>query len=394
MYQKRSIFFSRERQMFCPSDVNTGLIQLVGPISSSDLSSITVNREPLMISFGPRSTAPSIVGNRIDDSTQNTCTYRHSKFSLADVQIVSPVHTGFNLPGNTDTPQAELILSFSSNSQASSLSTASGVLICFPIYISTPANHDTYLDNVIQNDSTIAVVPTLESLFYSSANDTSQTSFGYRTCFETVDGNQSVQSNSLFVNVYPNGIHLAPTTYQQLFSLLQQQLTTYQVPPGLRGGDATIRLYTITDDGNKVPTQIDTNGVIYFSPLSTCSDDFKNRFEYFSKPPRLPSSVKPSGKIVVSGTCPTVNQYKCIPFDQLRDVNDGYVKASDGKCLDDYIKKGDTPSSKSNESNDTSIPPSGMSMVEIEELVGGIAAGLVALTAIIWIGVKLSNSNE
>ena len=202
--------------MFCPSDVNTGLIQLVGPISSPDLTTITVQRAPLMISFGPRSTAPSLIGNRIDESTQNTCTYNHSKFTLADVQIVSPVHTGYNLPGNTDTPQAELILSFTPNSAPSSLLNLSGLLMCLPIYVSNSASHDSYLDMVIQNDSTTSAIPTLESLFYSSANE-GQTSFGYRTCFETVDSAKNVHSNSLFVNVYPNGVRLIPAMYQQLF---------------------------------------------------------------------------------------------------------------------------------------------------------------------------------
>ena len=58
--------------MSCPPDVNTGLIQLVGPIQPSDVNNITVNSYPLLISFAPRTTFPSLIGNRIDESTDNT----------------------------------------------------------------------------------------------------------------------------------------------------------------------------------------------------------------------------------------------------------------------------------------------------------------------------------
>jgi hypothetical protein len=77
--------------MFCPSDVNTGFIQLVGPIQQQDLNTITVKSYPLSISFAPRTTVPTLLGNRIDESTENTCTYRGQRFSLVDVQLVSSV---------------------------------------------------------------------------------------------------------------------------------------------------------------------------------------------------------------------------------------------------------------------------------------------------------------
>jgi len=62
--------------MYCPPDVNTGFIQLVGPIQQADLNNITVKSYPLSISFAPRTTVPTLMGNRIDESTENTCTYR------------------------------------------------------------------------------------------------------------------------------------------------------------------------------------------------------------------------------------------------------------------------------------------------------------------------------
>jgi hypothetical protein len=396
--------------MFCAADVNTGLIQLVGPISSPDLSIITVNRSPLMISFGSRTTAPSLVGNRIDESGQNTCTSDYKKYTLADVQIASPVHTGFNLPGNTDTPRAELILSFSADSTQSASAQLSGLLLCLPIYESSSSSHGEYIDQIIKNDPGVAAIPTLETLFYSSDTDTSQTSFRYTTCFETIDERQEIHSNSLLIYVFPNGIKLSTTTYQQLFSLLQQSLSTYQLPPGLRGGDSTIRRYTIDDNGNKKASMIDSDGVIYTTPLSTCTEDFKNRFEYFTKPPSRPqnrSSNTFSSKFASTGqnTCPTVNNYKCVPFDQLQDLNGRYVQVSDGRCLDDIIKSGGTvPSSNSSSTTSTtssanlsgvSIPstaPPSMTVADIESIVGAIAAVVVIGGVIVYVVGRVTKS--
>ena len=104
--------------MFCPSDVNTGFIDLVGPISQQDLNTITVKSYPLSLSFKPRTTPPSLIGNRIDESTENTCSYRGNKFSLVDVQICNVVSKGYNLPGKTSKSVAELVLSFSANNGA------------------------------------------------------------------------------------------------------------------------------------------------------------------------------------------------------------------------------------------------------------------------------------
>jgi hypothetical protein len=104
-------------------------------------------------------------------------------------------------------------------------------------------------------------------------------------------------------------------------------------------------------------------------------------------------------------TCPTVKQYKCMPFDQLRDVHGDYVKMSDGTCLDDIIKDGKTPSSDSTSSSDSSSdssssslsspnhPSSGLSVAEMEEIVGGVLAGTLVLIAVIWGVSKFSNSN-
>lgn len=400
--------------MFCPANANTGLIQLVGPIAASDLKSMTNAQAPLSIKFEPRSTPPSLSGNQIIESPNNTCTYHSQKFSLESVQIVSSVHTGYNLPGNTDTPVAELILSFCAKSSPSSRTQLSGILMCLPIYDSSSTNYDAYLKQIFENDPTKPNNATLESLFYSTNTEISQTSLGYRTCFETSDPNGRIESRSIYVLVFPHGIHLSSASYR----MPKSSLITYQLPSGLRGNNATVRNYTINDNGDKKATQIDPSGVMYTIPVSTCSDEFKNgRFEYFTFPPQLPSrnftnkKVKEGFKnvsavpdtlpVAPSDKCSTVKQYTCRPFDQLRNENGEYAKVSDGTCLKDIINdRATAPSSDSTSSGGSlslsapNAPSTELTVAEIEGIVGGVIAGSILLLFVTWGIGKYSNSNQ
>jgi hypothetical protein len=401
--------------MFCPANANTGLIQLVGPIAASDLKSMTNAQAPLSIKFEPRSTPPSLSGNQIIESPNNTCTYNAQKFNLESVQIVSSVHTGYNLPGNTETPVAELILSFVAKSSPSSRTQLSGILMCLPIYESSSTGYDAYLKQIFENDPTKPNNETLESLFYSSNTETSQTSLGYRTCFETSDTQGNIESRSIYVLVFPHGIHLASASYR----MPKNSLATYQLPSGLRGNNATVRKYTIDDDGNKKATQIDSSGVMYTIPVSTCSDEFKNgRFEYFTFPPKLPHRNSTNKKVTegfknvsaVSATlpvapspdtCPTVKQYKCRPFDQIRNENGEYAKVSDGTCLKDIINDRANSSSSDPSSPGSTLsistpnaPSNELSVAQIEGIVGGVIAGSILLLFVTWGIGKYSNSNQ
>ena len=367
--------------MFCPANANTGLVQLVGPIAASDLKGITITQAPLSIKIDPRTTPPTISENRIEEPKSNTCNYKGQSFELENVQIVSSVNKGYNLPGNTDTPIAELILSFCAKSPPSSSLQLSGILMCLPIYESSSTSHDIYLKQIFDNDPTKPNNASLESLFHSSNTDTTQTSFGYRTCFETSDEQRNIESRSIYVLVFPRGIRLASASHH----IPKSSLLSYRLPSGLRGNNATVRTYTITENGTKEANQIDSTGGMNTMPISSCSDEFKNgRFEYFTLPPRPSSNTSSSMTRTTSATCPTVKQYTCRPFDQLRDVTNGYVKTSDGTCLEDIIA-------------DDIAPPAtkqadGISVAMMEEIVGGAIAGSLGLILVIWAISRFTNS--
>jgi hypothetical protein len=465
--------------MYCPSDVNTGFIELVGPIQQADLNNITVKSYPLSISFAPRTTVPTLVGNRIDESTENTCTYKGKRFTLVDVQICSVTNKGYILPGQTSRPVAELIISFSANNRAGDLSDLSGILLCLPIYDSGNLQYSEYLNQLIEpsipsckytniigsdytggdyrqinsnltscvkaccgdvnclaytyyngtcylknsvpnlrkindkrmitgtvnhnvsNDggqsSQCAVpqqpkdkkkqgVPTLQSLFYSWGGDTGQSSIAYKTCFETIDRNNNPSSKSLYVVVFPTGINLTQAGFQQLLIQLNVSLSPYMIPPAIRGADSTLRSYRFNDSGGKVPTITSEQGIIYSTPLSSCTDEFRNRFEYFTLPPRLPVSV--SGKFNTE-QCPyyKTTEYKCMPFNQLKDLSGAYVIPGN-KTLDTILYEQQQAKLKAGEADKKS---EGLTTVQIEAIVGGTAGVAIAAILALKIGSWISN---
>jgi hypothetical protein len=371
--------------MYCPSDVNTGIVELVGPLLPQYLNSITINSFPLSISFSPRTTPVSIIGNRIDESTDNVCTYRGSKYSLnGGGQICNTLHSGYILPGQTTTPVAELVFSFVGNNNQ-----ISGILLCFPIYEDSAPNHDAYLQQIINNENPAA---SIQTILYDSENDNTQVSFAYKTCFETIDSNNEPSSHTLYIVVFPRGIRVTQTDYQKL---LQQIGTTslpdFQIPPAFRNGEKTIKSYKFNDSGVKVPTTISEEGYLYKTSISSCSEDFQNRFEYFTQPPRLPSTK------FSKDVCPyyKTTQYKCVPFNQMTDLSGLYVVPG-GKTLDTILQeKNILLQQQINQNTNVNLNASAKGTIsggDVETIIASVIGGLVALSVILKAGSWLSKN--
>jgi PAN domain len=469
--------------MYCSSTNNSGFIQLVGPIQQQDLATISIATYPVSTSFAPRTTAPSLVGNRINESTENTCTYKSIKYSLVDVQICAPIHKGFVLPGKKDAAVAELVLAFSGRDL--------GIIMAVPIYNSGELNANEYLDQLLdttmascnyttapgsdyngesyqENPSTSltqcvktccndtkclaytfksgkchlkdAVQPvnntgdnsivsgtvnhaalqcngitnatkisTLESIFVN------QPSFAYKTCFETSTSRIS-STNSLYVIVFPNGIHMTPSNYQQLLLQLNGSLSPYTIPPSIRGGDPTLQSYTL-DNAKKSPSQWSADGVIYSTSIASCSEEFKHRFEFFTMPLRAPRkeafvslrSVEGFVGSTSNGQCkPTVpykcayrkidelknesvssqKGYKCMPLDQQREhdsTNTYVIPTKDTPTIYDIVKK----ATEIKENEKTLVDT--LSTEEKEKLGAYVIGGtmiIVGLAAVILINTK------
>jgi|UniRef100_A0A6C0BFA5 hypothetical protein len=423
------------------ANVLSGFIELTVSPVQQQLNPITVKNYPLSISFAPRSTPPSLQGNKIIESTDNStndCTYRGNKYKLVDIQICSVMNKRFLLPGQGNLPSAELMISFSPKSSSTSIKQVDGIVLCVPIYDSGTPNHNEYLTQLIDpnmpkckytqkegvsytageyksipnsnlmncvksccgdpncisytfnsgkcslnntvsdlqstSDTSItsgtinrsgdgentveykSLSPTLETIFYNSAVDTSQTSLAYKTTFNTVNASNVITSTrTLYIVVFPNGIRMTSSTYQQLLLQMRsmnpsitQTLLPYYVPLVIRNYENTLVSYGFDSYGNKIPKRTSNKGEISQNTLSSCNDEFRNRVQYFTMPPHIISKSKSFN----TEKCPyyKTNEYKCVPFNQLHDLSgvdqDAYVIPGNS-TLQSILDKNKSPTSGS-----------------------------------------------
>jgi len=342
---------------YCPLDATSGFIQLTGPIPPHALQQISQNRYPIQTSFTPRTTPASLSNFHIADTSNNICFYRNKKYTLVDIQICQPLHTGYTLPGVTEQSSAEMILSFTGSDDPN------GLLISLPIFNTGAVKNDEYLSQVIHQPN-VTKITTLDMMM-------NQTSFGYRTCFEMVNGSGKVTPTSLYILVFPDGIHLSNSNYTLLTN---GTVPRFGIPPALRNAEQTVQRYTITD-GAKKSTLVSSDGFVYTIPISTCDTDFLNKIEYFLQPPPIKSES--STKVVAScGSTPLYqpSQYKCVPFDQNKNLNEqnGLIYVTPGtsnQTLQQLITKPNKPI------QDTTI--GGYSIVELETIIGASVVGIV-----------------
>ena len=235
--------------------------------------------------------------------------------------------------------------------------------------------------NTTDSGKNKAGTPNLETIFYGWKGDTTQTSIAYQTCFETIDTANTQTSRSLYIVIFPNGITITSSGFQQILlqmSLQDNKLPEYSVPAAITGGDSTLKSYKFNNEGNKVPTIISTNGNIYSTTLSSCTDDFKHRFEYFTLPPRTSSSSLTNNWN--SEQCPyyKTSQYKCMPLNQSNDLS-GNLVVPGNKTLETVLSERNQA-----QTNATNYSSSQALSTEDMEGIVAVVAG-VAIAAIVFL---------
>lgn len=314
----------------CPTGIQTGIIQVTGPITPTILQSdsILVNAPPFTASFAPRSVPLQLIGSLIEDDPNNTILFKGIRYSLtAPVQICAPIHTGYQLPGQPRvTPQMELIVPFI-NTQV--IGTYPAAVFCvFPIYGDgdgdggAAAANAPYIKQLLSPDSSPAAA--LQTLFYKDENDKSQVSLSYATCFDLVgeEGQGQSSVNCRFF-VFPQGIHLTAADTMTLSTRIAQNniLPLFALPSGLIGyGMATAIEIQYDGEGNKQIVATSPQGNVPVTPIAVVSQDFIHKIQFYSHPPQLTSDFN-------TKTCPyyKTTEYKCVPFDQLRDLSGNTV---------------------------------------------------------------------
>jgi hypothetical protein len=327
----------------CPAGVQTGFVQLAGPITQPMLTDLQVKSAPCTASFAPRSIVPSLISNIIDETAENTILYKEIRYQLlGGAQICQPTHSGYNLPGNTKTPEADLVLTYVNMQVVSSYPQA--ILMIVPIYNTTSSKHAGYIQQFVNSNNPVA---SLQTVFFESNTDNSQVSLVYNTCTDLLSKDGQHSSVRMRCAYYPNGISLTGQDFNAFMSIITQQgqhpIPPYYLPPVVRNTYATVTSYIYNDDGKKVPQDTSTVGVMMTTQLSTSAPEFKNRYQYFIKPITLSSRA-------FKDTCPyyATSQYKCMPFHSLKDLSGNMVipggvtleQMLEAKAKQDIIDKG------------------------------------------------------
>ena len=350
---------------FCSNGSTTGFINLTGPVAQTKISAIQANASPFISSFAPRSNPPSMLGNIIDEAPDNTITYNSRRYQLiGGIQICAPTHSGYVLPGQTDEPALELIMPFVNNSLVGTYPV--GIFVIVPIYNSSYSDHSAYIKQIM--DSTNNPVANIQKIFLDSAKDTTQLSIAYDSCIDLVSDDDKGNIN-IRVIYFPHGIHLTGQEYQKFTAILTDNnkvpIQDFYVPRVLRkSGMATVTGYSRDDDGQKIAKSKSSKGKPYSSSMPASSPEFINKFKYYLKPVSTTSALS-------AETCPyyKTNQYKCVPFNKIRDLSGNQVVP--GATLDTILSN-----QADMEDSETSGSMSTDKMLETLGIGAGVVAGI------------------
>jgi hypothetical protein len=293
-----------------------GLVKISDVINTYQYGAITENNAPLLVSFAPRTTIPTMERNRINDTTGNTCNYKGISYNVIDIQIVLPTHTGFKLENITNEPVAELIITCKATNTSSRAYTM--ILLCFPIYSAATGQYDAYINQFFKEDVTSKGV-NLDTLLYSTRSEPTQVSFSYNSTFYTVKEPNSTKKmvrNSMYVVVFPHGIVLNNVIYAKFTNVSNNiyPLQQYSVPAAVTDGNITVITVTYDASGVPQPTQTTTKGYIPFINISSKTDVFTQSITLHALPPNNTNQTRTTS----STDYYTTSQYKCVPLSKVR----------------------------------------------------------------------------
>ena len=192
------------------------------------------------------------------------------------------------------------------------------------------------------NGNKTAHFTTIESLF-DTEGSTIQSSYSYMMCLDLYDNgdDQIASSNTVYVSVFPNGIHLSSKVWDLLYAKMNNTLIDYHMPYTMRNNMRTVEFYTITTEGTSII--LSTDGTINSAaPFTGCSNTMQFSIEKSVQPPKKLTEMSLKRSSDRRELIPT-EQYKCSPFHQKTDLDKSgkYVKMG-GATLADIVKDENT----------------------------------------------------
>jgi hypothetical protein len=254
---------------------------------------------PFSINFAPRSIPPTIMqGFMIEDAENNTILYKGTNYQLVTIQICNATHKNLAAAINS----YDLVLSFINWSQSVKV-----VLVIIPIFEDSIASPNAAYFKQIKDDT---VTPVSLGTLFTTSPDTS--CYGYSLCLNLYNSYGKGETKAYNTDVYyfKTGVTLAQGSaqgsFQSFFGDSNNLPHDFRFLPGWMGDWQTTKY---DDNGNEIH---DPEGGLSYKLLQSSSDVQTWLTYYMQGPPASNAS-----------TCPyiPVNQYKCYPFDQLKNVD-------------------------------------------------------------------------
>lgn len=314
----------------CPIDAYKNFQTLSGPLTELILKPISVNQSPFIGSFSPRVVAPKLQKSGvIEESMGNSIQINNVRYDIYPVVFLSkPIHTGYILPDQQSAQLdmvAELIILTKNNNKS--------LFLCLPVYrTQNTSSYSVYLEQLWNTNAPVA---NLQTLFIANDGDNNQVSLNYVYCNE---------GESVDVFVFPRGISIPSGNWQKIMNIVEKL--------------ADLKISTGT--------------------VLSSSNDFRTRFQYYRK------GVGLVGKFNAS-TCPAykTNQYKCVPFDKINNLEGDTVVFKGAGTLQDRLREQDLAKQTAMAKIEGEKP--GLSPTAIAAIVAGT---LIGSLGIIYIGSK------
>jgi hypothetical protein len=300
------------------------------------------------MNFAARSTPLTLPDNStlLTEDAANTIMFKGNVYTLLSTQICNPSSGSYSIYGTQKPTKATIIytyLSQTTNQAVTSYQSAVQqtktppfpnqpifIILIVPIYTGTPSTNAPYLRQLLPTTTTEASYPTLETLLKGLK------SISYSACIDIQLMPNVPQPFGAPTNIYnfTDGITLSEGDWTKIIG--SRMITPYN----LTGQDPKIVQSYNVDNGQWLANTTNMGtGIVILPPMTVTKDtdsDFIKKLRYYTQP-----AISSASRTTAAKTNLTPNQYQCLPFDQLKNLQtdpNGITTVS----LDRIIKNNDS----------------------------------------------------
>ena len=312
--------------MSCPPQSLYGFVNLTKIPSPTDLNPIAVNTYPFIMNFAARSTPLTLPDQSLmfTEDPANTIMFKGNIYTLLTSQICNPSSGSYSIYGTQKQTKATIIYTYLSQTINQAVTNYNSavqqaktppfpnqpilIMLIVPIYTGTPSANSSYLRQLLPNAPTEASYPTLETLFKGL------TSISYSACIDIEITPNAPQPFGVPTNIYnfTDGITLSEGEWVRIIG--SRMIT----PFNLDGNTKIVQSYNEVNGQWLANTANMGTGIVILPPINVTTDTngaYMKKLRYYTQP-----AMSSASRTTAAKTNLTPNQYQCLPFDQLKNL--------------------------------------------------------------------------